>query len=93
MELCQNQKYLTKFVQFCNQSSPIVFCMDNNTIKFSLNCLINKVIKMKYKPSPKCVIYENYKAEDKLRVGRCTTYDIIGKRDYVALLNDEKYTF
>ncbi|ACF05330.1 hypothetical protein [Adoxophyes orana nucleopolyhedrovirus] len=67
--------------------------MDNNTIKFSLNCLINKVIEMKYKPKPKYVMHENYKAEDELRVGCSSTYEIIGKRDYVALLNDDKYTF
>ncbi|QYC92790.1 AC55 [Trabala vishnou gigantina nucleopolyhedrovirus] len=65
-------------------------------INFKLSRIIDKTIESNYKIKPAvenlAVLYAKCK-EDINKVGRHTTYDVVGQRNFKNLFNEKKYKF
>ncbi|AUV65378.1 hypothetical protein [Alphabaculovirus myunipunctae] len=73
--------------------------MSNQQVNFKLKQVINNTVETRYKGNDKShsqqslsSFYEQRKA-DSSYVGRSTTYDVVGKRDYKTLFDEKKYKF
>ncbi|AIU41281.1 ac55 [Sucra jujuba nucleopolyhedrovirus] len=66
-----------------------------NRVNFTLGKVIDNTVdsKIKKKPSENLIqFYAKYK-EDSQKVGRTTTYDVVGQRNYKEHFNEQKYKF
>nr|QYF10609.1 hypothetical protein [Buzura suppressaria nucleopolyhedrovirus] len=66
-----------------------------NKVNFKLEKVIDSTVenKIKRKPSQNLMqFYVKYK-EDTETVGRTTTYDVVGQRNYKEHFNEKKYKF
>ncbi|AAZ38278.1 ORF-112 [Agrotis segetum nucleopolyhedrovirus A] len=66
-------------------------------INFKLKEVINNTVDTKLKDNSRradnlASFYDKCKT-DASRVGRSTTYDVVGKRDYKTLFDEKKYKF
>lgn len=64
-------------------------------VNFKLKQVINNTVdnKLKTKGPDNLAAFYDKRKNDVAQVGRSTTYDVVGKRDYKTLFDEKKFKF
>ncbi|AYN45052.1 se92 [Alphabaculovirus alterspexiguae] len=62
-------------------------------LNFKLKEVINNTVDNKYQQQQSIASFYEQKKKDASQVGRSSTYDVVGKRNYKTLFDEKKYKF